>query len=243
MALACVYLFAVDQPTLLIACVLYCVPYVVIMVLAGLAVRGHRPALPGNLRLMLILMGEMGFGTTLYLQGDVLLLGWLTDTTTVGYYNIALMLTSALAAVGQSFAMTYHEPLRKSGGDLSAGPKLRTTLMIGGAAGFVVLVVGVGILLSPAPPVVGYAMLIMAGFAAMRTIISVFQVILYAQRRDRLRFTAAVTLIPFKFVLLALLVWLGLGAVGAAIATTTADGALLAVFAVALYSRRKARAS
>ena len=40
--------------------------------------------------------------------------------------------------------------------------------------------------------------------------------------------------------LLALLVWLGLGAVAAAIATTTADAALLAVFAVALYSRRKA---
>jgi Na+-driven multidrug efflux pump len=86
-------------------------------------------------------------------------------------------------------------------------------------------------------------MFIMAGFGALRTVIAVFQVILYAQRRDRLRFTAAVTLIPFKFLFLALLVWLGLGAIGASIATTTADAALLAVFAVAIYWKRKAPAS
>ncbi|MCW2555675.1 MAG: hypothetical protein JWR78_5456 [Mycobacterium sp.] len=242
-ALACIYLFTVDNPTLLVACVLYCVPYVVMLVFAGFSVLGNRPALPGDPRLMAILMGEMGFGTTLYLQGDVLLLGWLTNTTTVGYYNIALMVTSALAAVGQAFAMTYHEPLRESGGDLSAGPKLGTTLMVGGAVGLVALIIGVGILLSPAPPVIAYSMFIMAGFGALRTVIAVFQVILYAQRRDRLRFTAAVTLIPFKFLFLALLVWMGLGAIGASIATTTADAALLAVFAVAIYWKRKAPAS
>ncbi|MDT5179897.1 MAG: hypothetical protein QOJ95_4095 [Mycobacterium sp.] len=241
-ALACIYLFAVDHPTLLVACALYCVPYVVMLVFAGFSVLGHRPGLPGSPRLMLILMGEMGFGTTLYLQGDVLLLGWLTNTATVGYYNIALMVTSALAAVGQAFAMTYHEPLRESGGDLSTGPKLRTTLMVGGAVGVLVLVIGLGLLLSPAPEVVAYSMFIMAGFAALRTVIAVFQVILYAQRRDRLRFTAAVTLIPFKFLFLAFLVWLGLGAIGASIATTTADAALLAVFAVAIYWKRKAPA-
>ena len=239
--LALVYLFAFDAPTLLGACLLYCAPYAVFLLLAAFAVRGHRPGLPGNPRLMAILMGEMCFGTTLYLQGDVLLLGWLTDTTIVGYYNIALMLGSALAAVGQSFVMTYHEPLRKSGGDLATGPKLKTTLMLGGIVGLVVLVVGVGILLSPAPQVVGVVMLIMAGFAGVRTVIAVFQVILYAQHRDRLRFVAAVTLIPFKFAFLAVLVWLGLGAVGAAIATTTADVALLAAFAYAIYFwKRKA---
>ena len=241
--LAATYLFTVHDPTLFGACALYCVPYVVILVLAGFSVLRHRPALPGSLRLMAILMGEMGFGTTLYLQGDVLLLGWLTNTTTVGYYNIALMVTSALAAVGQSFAMTYHEPLRKSGGDLSTAPKLRTTLIVGAAAGLVTLVIGVGLLLSPAPTVVAYSMFIMAGFAGLRSVIAVFQVILYAQRRDRLRFTAAVTLIPFKFLFLAVLVWMGLGAIGASIATTTADAALLAVFAVALYWRRKEPAS
>jgi O-antigen/teichoic acid export membrane protein len=240
--LACIYLFVVPGPSLLGACLLYCAPYVVIAVMAGFAVRGHRPGLPGSPRLMAILQGEMLFGTTLYLQGDVLLLGWLTDTTTVGYYNIALMLTSALAAVGQSFVMTYHEPLRLSGGDLSAGPKLRTTLTLGVVVGVVIVLVGIGILLSPAPPVVGVVMLIMAGFGAVRTVIAVFQVILYAQHRDRVRFVAAVSLIPFKFAFLALLVSLHLGAVAAAIATTVADAALLAVFTVTIYWDREARA-
>lgn len=237
--LACLYLFTAPDPTLVTACLLYCAPYAVFVVLAGLAVRGHRPGLPGSPRLMFILMGEMGFGTTLYLQGDVLLLGWLTNTEVVGYYNIGLMLTTALAALGQSFAMTYHEPLRKSGGDLSAAPKPWTTIKLGLAVGIVVIVVGIGCLLSPAPPVVGIVMLIMAGFCTVRTIIAILQVILYAQHRDRLRFFAALLLIPFKFVLLAVLVWAGLGAVGAAIATTVADVALLAVFAFALYGRKR----
>lgn len=237
--LACAYLFAVPDPTLLGACLLYCAPYLVIAVMAGFVVRGHRPGLPGDVRLMGILQGEMLFGTTLYLQGDVLLLGWLTNTEIVGYYNIGLMLTTALAAVGQSFVMTYHEPLRLSGGDLSAGPKLRTTLTLGLVVGVLTVIVGVGLLLSSAPPVVGIVMVIMAGFGAVRTVIAIFQVILYAQHRDRLRFLAALSLIPFKFLLLTVLVWLGLGAIGAAIATTVADVALLAVFAFAIYRNRR----
>lgn len=237
--LACAYLFAVPDPTLLGACLLYCAPYLVIAVMAGFVVRGHRPGLPGDVRLMGILQGEMLFGTTLYLQGDVLLLGWLTNTEIVGYYNIGLMLTTALAAVGQSFVMTYHEPLRLSGGDLSAGPKLRTTLTLGLVVGVLTVIVGVGLLLSPAPPVVGIVMVIMAGFGAVRTVIAIFQVILYAQHRDRLRFLVALSLIPFKFLLLTVLVWLGLGAIGAAIATTVADVALLAVFAFAIYRNRR----
>ena len=238
-ALACIYLFAVHHPTVQIACLLYCVPYLVIAVCSGFVVRGHRPGWPGNFKLMAILMGEMLFGTTLYLQGDVLLLGWLTNSTIVGYYSIGLIIAGALAGVGQSFVMTYHEPLRKSGGDLSAGPKLRTTLSLAAALAIVEMIVGVGVLLSPAAPVIGYVMLIVAGFAAFRTVIVVFQVILYAQHRDRLRFLASVSLIPVKFALLALLVWMGLGAIGAAITTTVADAALLAVFSLALYGKWK----
>jgi hypothetical protein len=157
----------------------------------------------------------------------------------VGYYSIGLIIAGALAGVGQSFVMTYHEPLRKSGGDLSTGPKLRTTLFLAAALAIVEIIVGVGVLLSPAAPVIGYVMLIVAGFASFRTVIVVFQVILYAQHRDRLRFVASVSLIPVKFALLALLVWMGLGAIGAAITTTVADAALLAVFSLALYGKWK----
>ena len=83
-------------------------------------------------------------------------------------------------------------------------------------------------------------MMIMAGFGFTRTIICVFQVVLFAQQRDRFRFLSGVALIPLKFALLVLFVWMGLGAVGAAIATTVADAGQLAAFAYALYRPRKA---
>jgi O-antigen/teichoic acid export membrane protein len=234
----CAYLFAVPHPTLNVASLLYCTPYVAIVVMAGLAVRGHRPAMPGPLKQMAYLSAEMGLGTAVYLQGDVLLLGFLTNSTVVGYYNITLMLATALAGIGQSFAMTYHEPLRKSGGDLAAGPKLRTTLTIAGAAGLLVLVTGIVMLFTPVPAPMAQAMIIMAGFCFLRTVICVFQVVLYAQRRDRLRLAASIGMLPLKFALLTVLVKLGLGAVAAAIATTTADALLLTIFALALYGRR-----
>ena len=236
--LVCAYLFGTSAPTLHVASLLYCAPYLVILVLAGIVVRGHRPAMPGPVRQMAVLIGEMG-GTVAYLQADVLLLGWLTNSTVVGYYNIPLMLTSALAAVGQSYAMTFHEPLRKSGGDLATGPKLRNTLLISGVVGALVLIIGVVMLMTPVPAQMAQAMVIMAGWAVLRTVISVFQVVLYAQRRDAVRFGTTIALIPVKFALLAVLVKLGLGAVGAAIATTATDAILLIVFALALYWKRK----
>lgn len=234
----CAYLFAAAHPTLTVASLLYCAPYVAIVVMGGLAVRGQRPAMPGSLKQMALLSAEMGFGTAVYLQGDVLLLGFLTNSTVVGYYNISLMLGTALAGIGQSFAMTYHEPLRKSDGDLATGPKLRTTLTIAGGAGLLVLITGIVMLFTPVPAPMAEAMVIMAGFCFLRTVICVFQVILYAQRRDRLRLVASIALLPVKFAMLAVLVKLGLGAVAAAIATTVADALLLGVFTYALYGRR-----
>ena len=88
--LTCAYLFGVHDPTLIVASLLYCVPYVVILVLAGFAAWGHRPAMPGPPRQMAMLIGEMGIGTAALPQGDVLLLGWLTNSTVVGYYTITL---------------------------------------------------------------------------------------------------------------------------------------------------------
>lgn len=233
----CAYLFAVDDPTLKVTSLLYCVPYAVILVMAGVVVRGHRPGMPGSVRQMTYLSAEMGLGTAVYLQGDVLLLGFLTDSTVVGYYNITLMLATALAGIGQSFAMTYHEPLRKSGGDVKTGPKLRLTLTIASAAGAIVLVTGVVMLFTPAPAPMAEAMIIMAGFCFLRTVICVFQIVLYTQRRDRFRLGASIALLPVKFAMLTLLVKLGLGAVAAAIATTASDAILLAIFAAALYRR------
>lgn len=236
----CAYLFGTSlfssgHPTLFWASVAYCVPYVVIAVLGWFTVRGHRPQLPGPPRTILVLSGEM-LGMAAFLQGDVLLLGWLTDTTIVGYYNLTWVLASAIGYVGQAFGATYTQPLRDSGGDVKTGPPLRLTAAIGLAGGLVVLLVGVVLLFTPVPRQLAIAMIIMAAYAAFRTVIMIFTFILYAQRRDVIRLASVIGLVPFKFGLLAALSFLG--AVGAAIATSVADAVLLVIFAIAIYGRR-----
>jgi hypothetical protein len=236
----CAYLIAAQAPTLLIASLMYCTPYVAAVLLGGVIVRNHRPAIPGPPRLIAALTGEM-FGTMAYLQADVLLLAWLTDTTTVGYYTLAGMVVVAVVSVGQAFAMTYHEPLRHAEGALSAGPPLRYTLGLAGAGGALVFLIGLGLLISPAPTQLAVTMMIMSGFGALRIASWIFQVILYNQRRDLLRLTAAVALVPLKFGLLAALA--SLGAVGAAISSTVGDAVLLLIFTLALYRRKVPAAS
>jgi O-antigen/teichoic acid export membrane protein len=175
-------------------------------------------------------------GMCLYLQGDVLLLGFLTNNTTVGYYTLTVTVTVALAAVGQAFGMTYHEPLRLSGGDLSTGPPLRNTLLIGAGTGLLVLITGIALLISPAPRELAIAMLLMAAFCAMRTISSILAVILYAQRRDTIRLVSNLGLVPVKLGLVAALAFAG--AIGAAIATVITDAILLATYCWAIYYRK-----
>lgn len=234
----CAYLFGATligtHPTLLGASVAYCVPYVVIAVLAAFTVKGHRPQLPGPPKTIMILSGEM-LGTAAFLAGDVLLLGWLTNTTVVGYYNLTWVLASAVGYVGQAFGATYTQPLRDSGGDLSAGPPLRYTVAIGLFGGVSILVVGVVLLFAPVPKELAIAMIIMSAYCAFRTVIMIFMLVLYAQRRDAVRVFSVIALVPFKFGLVAALAFLG--AVGAAIATSVSDGLLLLIFAIALYGK------
>jgi hypothetical protein len=229
------YLFAVPHPTLFVASVAYLLPYVVILVLAGFTVRGHRPQWPGSPRLILILGGEM-LGTAAFLQGDVLLLGWLTNSEVVGYYTLTWVLASAVAYVGQSFGLTFAQPLRDSGGDLSTGPPLRNTVAMSLIGGFLVLIVGLALLAFPVPRQLAIAMIIMSAYCSFRIVIAVFTVVLYAQRRDLIRLTAAIGLVPFKFGLVAALSFLG--AVGGAIATSVSDAVLLLIFTFVLYGKR-----
>ena len=233
--MGCAYLFATPHPNLFFASVAYCVPYVVIAILAAYTVRGHRPQWPGPIKTILVLAGEM-LGTAAFLQGDVLLLGWLTNPTVVGYYTLTWVLASAIGYVGQAFGATYTQPLRDSGGDVKTGPPLRLTVAIGLAGGLIVLVAGVVMLFTPVPHQLAVAMIIMSAYATFRTIIMVFMFILYAQRRDVIRMTSVIGLVPLKFGILAALS--SLGAVGAAIATSVSDFVLLVIFSLAIYGRR-----
>jgi hypothetical protein len=235
-----VYLYTSAHPTLIHASLLYCTPYVLALLVGAKLAVGHRPAQPGPPRLIAALTGEM-LGTTLYLGGDVLLLGTLVDTTAAGYYQLAWVVAAAVAAAGQSFGMTYHEPLRESGGDLSAAPPLRNILRMAALGGSLLLIIGGCLFAFGAPVQLATTMMIMGGFAALRICIFVLQVILYTQRRDVFRHTIAVGLVPVKLGMVAALATLTpLGAVGAAIAATFADAIMLAGFTWAVYRPREA---
>lgn len=234
-----VYLYTSAHPTLIHASLLYCTPYVLILLVGAKLAIGHRPAPPGPPRLIAALTGEM-LGTTLYLGGDVLLLGTLVDTKAAGYYQLAWVVAAAVAAAGQSFGMTYHEPLRESGGDLSAAPPLRNILRMAALGGSLLLVIGICLFAFGAPAQLATTMIIMGGFAALRICIFVLQVILYTQRRDFFRLTIAVGLVPVKLGMVAALATLTrLGSVGAAIAATVADAIMLAGFTWAVYRPRE----
>lgn len=228
------YLFLAENPTLQVASLWLVSPYVVIAVVVGFTVLRHRPGMPGPPKLIAILIGEM-LGLAAYLQGDVLLLGWLTDDTTVGYYALTVTVTIAIVAVGQSFGMSYNRSMRESDGHLAAGPPLKSTLILGAVAGLLVLIAGVVMLFTPAPQELAVAMIIMSVFCGMRTVTSVFQAVLYLQRRDTTRLLANLSLLPVKLGLVALLAVAG--AVGAAIATVIADALLLTIYAYVLYRK------
>ena len=47
-------------------------------------------------------------------------IGWLTNSTIVGYYTVSISISVALAVIGQSYGMSFHQALREAGGDLAA---------------------------------------------------------------------------------------------------------------------------
>ncbi|MDJ0395615.1 hypothetical protein QMK17_20040 [Rhodococcus sp. G-MC3] len=225
-------LFTTAEPTLLVASLLYVAPYFVIAVAAVVQARVARPRVPGSWREISMLFSE-NLANAIYVQGDVLLLGYLTDSTIAGYYSVASVTAWAVAFIGQSFGHTFHEKLRLADGSITAGPALKHTIVLACAAGSLVLVAGVAVFFTPISNEIAGALVVMSFFVVMRVMNYVFTTVLYLQHRDRTRVLAAATLAPLKMVLIFCL--FPLGAVGAAIASVVTDAVLLVWFIRALY--------
>ena len=61
-ALACVYMFGAPHPTLVGATLIYCAQYLFVFVIGGVQVWGHRPGIPGPLKVIAALVGAGGLG-------------------------------------------------------------------------------------------------------------------------------------------------------------------------------------
>ncbi|GAA2544030.1 lipopolysaccharide biosynthesis protein [Mycolicibacterium diernhoferi] len=232
---ACIYLFVVPDPTLQTATMILVAPYALVALGVGPMALRHRPGMPGSPRVIAILVGET-FSIMAGVQGDLLLLGWLTNDTVAGYYGICTTVTLAIVAVGQTFGMSYNQVLREGEGNVAAGPPLKGTILLGVAAGALVLITGLVMMVVPVvPQELAVAMTIMSLFCGMRTVAMVFQAVLYNQHRDGVRLIANSVIVPVKLGLV--LALYGLGAVGAAIASVIGDALLMAIYLRVLYRK------
>lgn len=227
-ALGTGYLMLAPQPSLVGASLLYAAPYLVIACASIRMVWGVAPKAPGTPRIIAVLFTEH-LANAVYIQGDILLLGFLTNSDVAGYYSVASTFAWAVAQIGQSFGVTYHEKLRAAGGHASAGPPKKHVLVVATGASLVLLTVGVVLLFIPVATQLAVSMIVMSAFVFLRVFNFVYTTLLYLQRRDAARTISAGAVAPVKLGLVAVLAMAGLGAVSGAIASVVADALLLVV--------------
>lgn len=238
-ALAALYLvLAGSGASLPVALAIYLAPYAVVLVLSTIRARGTMPGLPGGLRENLLLLGD-AFITSLYLQGDIVLLGLLASDEAVGAYSVASQIALALSTLGQLYAQGFHVSLRQSGGDPAAGPRPRFVVGLAGFFTVGTVAVAAVLLITGWQSGIGAVLLVMSLFAGLRTIDNAWTTVLYTQHRDAGRIANAGIALAIKgagiLLLVAVLGWPG--AIGAAIAAVTAE-----VFVCIQYTRLVHRA-
>lgn len=209
-------------------CLAYLAPYAPVLLISLLTVRGHRPAWPGKFKEWALLWTD-ALIVALHIQGDILLLGLLTNNTVVGYYSVASIVVLAVASFAQMHAHTYHGALRTAGGHPSAGPGGRTIGIMAGVFGAAVFAAGLVLSTTGLAPEVATALMILGAFTALRCVVMVMTTIMYVQGRDRARVLGGGVAVVTKLALIAVLA--PLGAAGAAIAAGVAE-AVLAVWYV-----------
>lgn len=223
---ASAYLFLapviLDQPPVLeVACLIYLWPYAVIVLLAALTMAKTRPAVPGRPRELVIFWVD-AFIIAAHMQGDVLLLGLLVDSTVTGYYSVASVLAAAVASVGQMYAQTFHGALRAAKGNPAAGPGKKAVLALAGGLSLMVLLAGLVLLITGLAPQVAVALMILSLFVAVRFKSLIATTFLYLQGKDRQRVAGGSVAAALKLGLVAVLAF-PLGAAGAAIAAVVAE--------------------
>ncbi|WP_292833446.1 hypothetical protein [Microbacterium sp.] len=218
-----------DAATLELICLAYLSPYLVVLLLAAKQAWGAAPRWPRGLRAQAVLVVD-ALVLSVYLQGDILLLGLLFDQEVVGVYSIVSQLALAASTIGQLFGQQYAERLRENDGHHTAGAPMRLTVILG-----IVLSVGAGVLavalcLFPEYRSVGIVLAVIAPFAGLRAITNTWVTALYVRGVDGARVSWSALALVVRFGLILSMVAFGVsGAVAAAAAAGFAE--LILVFA------------
>ncbi len=181
-----VLLSASSTRSLTLVGVCYLVGYTPFAAVVLRTVLGTMPRLPERTRTTGFLVTEAVLGV-LYLQGDVILLGWLLSDTQVGYYSLGSQLALTGGLVGQSFAATFHDRLRESDGAAHAGPRLAHTWIGAAVCALGMLVAAAIAAVLGAPPDLSLTFLVFAAVAATRFCSAVFTTVLALQSLDLYR--------------------------------------------------------
>jgi O-antigen/teichoic acid export membrane protein len=195
----------------------------------------HPPVRPEMTGRTASILGE-SIGGVAYVQAEVILLGILASTTSAGYYSFGSTIVWSLAALGQSFAYTFHEGLRHSRGNVQSGPPLRTALRLSAATGIVVGVIAVALRLVDLDQAVWLTFAWLAPVSFLRTLSSVSTVVLMMQHRDIFRLKVTAVGLVVKIALIVLLS--SHGGPGAAVAFLVSDALVSGAYTISVYGRR-----
>ena len=195
----------------------------------------HAPVRPEITRRTASIVAESIGGVT-YGQAGVIMLGLLHSTAAAGYYSFGLTLVLSLSVLGQSFAYTFHEGLRRSRGDVGAGPPLRTALLLSVTTAVAMGIIAVALWLGGLERDLWLTFAWLAPVSFCRTLSSVASVVLMMQHRDVFRLKVTAVSLVVKLGLLVVLS--SEGGPGAAAAFLVADTIMSGAYAGSVYRRR-----
>jgi len=195
----------------------------------------HPPIRPELTPRTASILGE-SIGGVAYVHAEVILLGMLASSTSAGYYSFGATIVWSLAALGQSFAYTFHEGLRHSQGDVATGPPLSTALRLSAATGVIVAVIAVVLYQIDFDQALWLTFAWLAPVSFLRTLSSVSTVVLTMQHRDVFRLKVTAVSIAVKVGLIVLLS--SFGGPGAAVAFLVSDLIMSGLYTYSVYGKR-----
>jgi hypothetical protein len=181
------------------------------------------------------IFGE-SIGSILYVHAEVILLALVASQAAAGYYSFGSTILWSLAGAGQSYAFTFHEDLRRSGGTSASGPSLRTALWLAAAGAVVMAVLSVGLWVMGLTSDLWLTFAVLALVSPLRTMSHVATVVLVMQHRDMFRLLVTWAGLIVKVTLIVLLS--RFAAPGAAVAFLAADLLISSSYLAAAYAKR-----
>lgn len=227
------YTLLYPGPTLAVAALVYLAGTAVPVLAGARHLVIHRASAPEFTPRTATIFGE-SIGSVLYVHAEIMLLAVFASEAAAGYYSFGSMIVWSLAGAGQSFAYTFHEPLRRTGGDRASGPPMRAALWLAASSGVVMALLAGGLWASDMPKELWLTFALLALVSPLRTMSHISTVYLVMRHRDMFRLVVTWAGLGVKVVMITQLS--RFGAPGAAVAFLLSDLVISSLYMVAAYA-------